>query len=81
MKLLVLIGGFAGFAIGIVFGLLAGSSWLMVIWHACLATYLSALLVRWWSQVWMRNLQQSCRERIATSSNQPRPPTLPQVKP
>ncbi len=81
MKLLVLIGGIAGFAIGIACGLAAQCPWPMTVWHACLATCIAASLTRWWSRVWMQSLKQSCRERAAILSKQPRQPVLPYTKP
>lgn len=81
MKLLVLIGGIVGFAVGLVSGVLAGCSWPTTIWHACLATCVAALLVRWWGRIWIQSLKQSYREHIAALAHQPQQPALTHSKP
>ena len=80
MKLLVLIGGIAGFAIGLVSGVAAQCSWPLTIWHACLATCVAAWLARWWGRIWIQNLKQSCRERVAALAQQPLQPALTHSK-
>jgi hypothetical protein len=65
MKSLLLIGGLLGFGIGLLFSWAEGSPGPACLWHACLAAYLTAILVRWWGQTWRRNLVDAQRERQA----------------
>jgi hypothetical protein len=81
MKLLVLIGGIAGFAIGLISGVAGQGSWPMSIWRACLATYVAALLARWWGRIWMQSLKQSYGEHIAAVAKPPRQLALTHSKP
>jgi hypothetical protein len=81
MKLLILIGGIGGFAIGLGFGLAAQNAWPMSVWQACLGTYIAAFLMRWWGRVWMQSLKQSYRERLASVAKQTSPPALTHTKP
>jgi 4-amino-4-deoxy-L-arabinose transferase-like glycosyltransferase len=57
MKSLLLIGGILGFGIGLIFSWAQESPWPFCLWHACLAAYLAALLLRWWGRAWRRNLE------------------------
>lgn len=81
MKLLILIGGVGGFLIGLGFGLAAQNEWPQTIWQACLATYVAALLMRWWGRIWMQNLKQSYREHLLALSKPTPPPALTHTKP
>jgi hypothetical protein len=63
MKLLLLIGGLLGFLIGFIFSWAESSSWPSCLWHACLAAYVTGLLMRWWGNAWMRHLQQSLQDQ------------------
>ncbi len=63
MKILLLIGGLLGFSIGLLFSWAEESSGPACIWHACLAAYLTAILMRWWGNAWRRNLADALRER------------------
>jgi hypothetical protein len=62
MKKFMITGGLAGFAIGIVFGLVQQSSWPSVIWRASVAALGAGLLMRWWGGIWCRSLQQAYQE-------------------
>jgi hypothetical protein len=57
MKALLLIGGFLGFGIGLIFSWAQESAWPSCLWHACLAAYVGGLLLRWWGRAWRRNLE------------------------
>jgi hypothetical protein len=63
MKSLLLIGGLLGFAIGLLFSWAEQSSGATCLWHACLAAYLTSILMRWWGGAWRNGLEESLRER------------------
>lgn len=63
MKLLLVIGGLLGFIIGYLFSWAEQSSGAACVWHACLAAYLTAVMVRWWGEAWRKGLIESMRER------------------
>ena len=67
MKLIMVLGGLIGFAIGLGFSWAQGSPWPAVVWRAAIAALLAAVLLRWWGRLWMRCLQQSYRERQEAS--------------
>ena len=73
MKFLLLIGGLMGFVIGFLFNWSEENSWPTCLWHACLAAYLTALLMRWWGGAWRKNLQAAIQERqtLAVISSNP----------
>ena len=78
MKLIMILGGLIGFAIGFGFSWAQGSPWPSVLWRAVIATLLAGILLRWWGRLWIRCLQQSHSERQAAlknrdSSSQPTP--------
>jgi len=63
MKSLLLVGGLMGWGLGMGFSYLKGTAWPACFWHGCVAAYLSALLMRWWGNVWRKSLEQSIQER------------------
>jgi ribose/xylose/arabinose/galactoside ABC-type transport system permease subunit len=63
MRSLILLGGLIGFGIGVGFGLMQGKTMPSIMLHACVATYASGMLLRWWGRVWIRNVQQANQER------------------
>jgi len=74
MKLLLLLGGLLGFGIGLLFGWAEDSSGSACLWHACLAAYLTAILMRWWGDAWRNGLTEALRERQAASEQNSSPP-------
>jgi hypothetical protein len=52
-----LLGGLLGFGLGLVFSLARENSWPTTLWHACLAAYLTSLLLRWWGKTWRKSLE------------------------
>jgi len=68
MKSLLLIGGLLGFGIGFLFSWAGESPWPACLWHACLAAYLTGILMRWWGGAWRRNLEAALREQQSVSS-------------
>jgi hypothetical protein len=80
MKLIMVLGGLIGFAIGLGFSWAQGSSWPSVLWRAAIAALLAGILLRWWGRLWLKCLQSSHRERQAAlkkreASTQPNPAT------
>lgn len=78
MKLIMVLGGFIGFAIGLGFSWAQGSPWPSVVWRAAIAAVMAGILLRWWGRLWIQCLHQSRRERQAAarkteSSNQSNP--------
>jgi hypothetical protein len=63
MKLLLLFGGLLGFSIGWLFSWAEESPGATCLWHACLAAYLAAVLMRWWGQSWRKSLVEALQER------------------
>jgi hypothetical protein len=65
MKLIMVVGGLTGFAIGFGFSWAQGSPWPSVVWRAAIAALLAGVLLRWWGRLWIRCLVQSHTERQA----------------
>jgi hypothetical protein len=69
MRLLLLLGGLLGFAVGMAVGLLKGNAWPTLLWRASVAALLLGLLCRWWGRVWFN----SWREVQADPASLPAP--------
>jgi hypothetical protein len=78
MKKLLLIGGMLGFSIGLLFSWAEESSGSTSLWHACLAAYAAAVLMRWWGEAWRKNLADALRERQAKAPP-PQPFSFPKA--
>lgn len=76
MKLLMTLGGLIGFGLGLLASLLQGCAWPQAFGRACVAALLAGLLLRWWGQVWTKNLQNAVAER-AREQGKPRTPAAP----
>lgn len=63
MKLLLLIGGLLGFSIGLLFSWAEEGSGGLCLFHACLAAYITASLLRWWGIAWRKSLAEALHER------------------
>ena len=63
MKLLLLLGGLLGFSIGLLFSWAEEGSGSTCLFHACVAAYLTAILMRWWGSAWRKSLAESWHER------------------
>lgn len=74
MKALMILGAIVGFLIGLGMGLAAGCSGATTLWRACAAALGTAVLVRWWGGIWLRNLQDALE-------NPPVTPTPPNSTP
>jgi hypothetical protein len=68
MKALMILGSMVGFAMGAGLGLIAENPWSTVLWKACAAALVSAILTRWWSGVWLKGLQDSIDNHRAANS-------------
>jgi hypothetical protein len=69
MKLLLIIGGFLGFGIGLLFNWSGQSAWPSSLWRACLTAYAAAILMKWWGLAWRKSLHDSIREREAAAES------------
>lgn len=75
-----MLGGMIGFSIGLAFGIVQGSAWPSILWHASVAALVAGLLLRWWGKVCVNSLQQARRERAASSAKLDSMPDAPQAK-
>ena len=73
MKLLMIIGGCAGFLLGLARGLAQGSAWPTVLWRASAAALVAGILMRWWGKLWIDSLAHARREKSAASKNESTP--------
>jgi hypothetical protein len=67
MKVLMLIGGVTGFAIGAACGWNQDCPASEVLWRAALGTYAGGLLLRWWGRHWLKNFRDACEEKLAAA--------------
>jgi hypothetical protein len=63
MRALLIIGGFLGFGIGLLFNWSQQSAWPSTLWRACLTAYAASILLKWWGSAWRKNLASAIRER------------------
>ncbi len=63
MKLIMVLGGVIGFAIGFGFSWAQGSAWPTVLWRAAGVALLAGLLLRWWGRIWMKCLRDAYQEK------------------
>ena len=80
MKSHAILGSIGGFFIGAGFSLADGCPWSIALWRACVAALIVAVLMRWWSRIWMQSLGDAIRQRRHASAN-PAPKPKPAVKP
>jgi hypothetical protein len=74
MKYLILIGGFIGFSIGLLFGWAFESPYPSMLWKSCMAAYVAGWLMKWWGGMWAKSLKTALRESgelDSSSDNQP----------
>jgi hypothetical protein len=69
MKSLLIIGGFVGFGIGLLFNWSEESAWPSSLWRACLTAYAAAILMKWWGSAWRKSLEEAMRERENNSES------------
>lgn len=77
MKTLMLMGGFAGFVIALITGLLQEVPWPVLLCRACMAALIGGLLLRWWWRVCVRSLHESYNEPLSPDTV-PGGPAIPQ---
>jgi hypothetical protein len=68
MRLLVIMGGLTGFAIGMVPAWIKHGEIAATLWRASVGALVAGLLMRWWGSVLLQNLQQSVVQRQAQSA-------------
>jgi hypothetical protein len=64
-----------GFATGLILSWVDECSWPGCLWHASLAAYLTALLLRWWGGAWRKNLAAAIEE----ANSQPEIANIPSI--
>lgn len=75
MKKMMMMGGFLGFGIGVVTGLVNEVTWPALFLRACVAALVSGLLFRWWGRVWLSGLKDSLEQAAAAAKNAKTGPT------
>jgi len=68
MKLIMVLGGLLGFAIGFGFSWAQGSAWPTIVWRAAGMALLAGLLLRWWGRLWVKCLRDAYQEKQALAS-------------
>ena len=79
MKALMILGSLVGFSVAVGCGTANGSSWPNILWHACAAALVTAMLTRWWGRVWFAGLNDAMEQRRHASKN-PVPETTTAAK-
>lgn len=69
MKKMMIMGGFLGFGLGVVTGLVKEISWPAMFLRACVTALFSGLLFRWWGRVWIGGLKDSLAQAAANAKN------------
>jgi hypothetical protein len=76
MKSFMILGAIVGFLIGAGFSLLENCPWPTALWRAGIGALAAAVLVRWWSRIWLQGLQSAIEQRRHAS-----PPKGTDIKP
>lgn len=71
MKKMMIMGGMAGFGIGVITGYLKEVSLPEIFLRACVCTLLSGLLFRWWGRMWLDGLRDSLAAKAAEKQSSP----------
>jgi len=64
-----ILGSLVGFSVAVAGGMANGSSWPNLLWHACVAALVTAMLTRWWGRVWFTGLNDAMEQRRHASRN------------
>lgn len=80
MKSFMILWAIIGFLIGIGFSLNDNCPWGTAFWRGCAAALLTAILARWWGNVWLEGLRDSIRQRQYQRTIQPPKPNKPTPK-
>jgi hypothetical protein len=67
MKLIMLAGALAGFAIGTGVGWFRGCTPADLFWHGCLAMYAGGMMARWYGRQWLKSFREACEHRAAAA--------------
>ena len=65
MKKMMILGGLLGFLIGMGFGFAGQNDWVSILLKACVAAYLTGLMMRWWARMWVRCLRYAFKEKLS----------------
>ena len=63
MKALMIFGSVIGFLVAAGCGMANGASWSNILWRACAAALIAAILTRWWGRVLFSGLQDAIEQR------------------
>lgn len=63
MKSFMILWAIIGFLIGTGFSLADNCQWSTAFWRGCVAALITAILARWWGNVWLDGLRESIRQR------------------
>ena len=69
MKALMILGSLVGFLVAVGCGMANGNSWPDILWHACVAALVTAVVTRWWGRVWFTGLNDSMEQRRHANRN------------
>ncbi len=59
-----ILGGLLGFVIGMGFGIAGHGNWISILCKACIAAYLTGLMMRWWARIWAHCLKEAFKEKL-----------------
>ena len=59
-----ILGGLVGFVTGMGFGFAGHGDWISILCKACIAAYLTGLMMRWWARIWVRCLKDAFKEQL-----------------
>ena len=77
MKSLMLLGGWIGLGIGLLFGLADNGQRPDTLWRACAAALMGGVMLRRWGRVWMRSLREAGAKRVGQSPEEPQEQSIP----
>lgn len=80
MKSIMILGAIIGFLIGGGFSLAGGCSWPTALWRACAAALVAAVLARWWSRLWLINLNETVKQRRRSTTAEIKSTLKPNAK-
>ena len=76
MKSFMILWAIIGLLLGVGLSLRDGCEWSTAFWRGCAAALVTAVLARWWGQVWLDGLRDSIRQRQyrrTISATKPKP--------
>ncbi len=63
MKSFMIFWAIVGFLIGNGFSLAGDCTWPTAFWRGCASALVTAVLARWWGQVWLEGLRDAIKQR------------------